>query len=120
MTMLTSEVQNCCNELLHAQQHPPQACKMCSEYRSQLQVAKYQNQLKDSSGQTANDSHCNICYLSEVESVERLQSIHGDSFKRKSEEVIEKEKKAQKLIESEGVRLLRGCCRHTDYHGRDF
>ena len=86
----------------------PKRCKMCSEYRSQLRVAKYRNQLKDSSGRTAHDSHCNIRYLSEDESVERLQSVQKQKIAlREKVKRLEKEKKAQKLIEREGVRLSR-------------
>ena len=86
----------------------PKRCKMCSEYRSQLQVAKYRNQLKDSGGRTAQDSHCNIRYPSGDESVERLQSVQKQKIAlREKVRRLEKEKKARKLIESEGVRLSR-------------
>ena len=85
----------------------PKRCKNCSQYCSQLRVAKSRNQLKDSSGRTAHDSHCNIRYLSEDENVQRLQSVQKQIALKEKVKRLEKEKKAQKLIESEGVRLSR-------------
>ena len=71
-------------------------------------MAKYRNQLKDSSGRTPHDSHCNIRYLSEDESVERLQSVQKQKIAlREKVKRLEKEKKARTLIEHDGVRLSR-------------
>ena len=99
---------NDCELLCTPNSTHPKRCKMCSEYRSQLRVAKYRNQLKDSGARTAHDSHCNIRYLSGDESVERLQSVQKQKIAfRDKVRRLEKEKKARKLIESEGVRLSR-------------
>ena len=61
-------------------------------------------QLKDSSGRTAHDSHCNYQYLSENEKVERLQSLQKQKIALK-DKVKKLQMKANRLIEREGVRL---------------
>ena len=60
--------------------------------------------MKDSSGRTAHDSHCNYRYLSESEKVERLQSLQKQKIVLK-DKVKKLQKKANRTIEREGGRL---------------
>ena len=84
----------------------PKRCKNCSQYRSHLRVTKSRNQVKDTSARTAHDSHCNIRYLSKDENLERHKSVQKQKIALKEKvKRLEMEKKARKLIESEGVRL---------------
>ena len=93
-----------CELLCEPSSSNPKRCKNCCQYRVQLRIAKSREQLKDSSGRTTHDSHCNYRYLSENEKVERLQCLQKQKIALK-DKVKKLQKKANRLIEREGVRL---------------
>ena len=93
-----------CELLCAAKSRLPKRCKSCSQYRSNLRVARWRNQRKDVRGRIAHDSHCNIRYLSEQESLQRLESVKKQKAVLK-EKVKRQEKIAQRLIANEGVTL---------------